>query len=222
MSASQWQNDEELFRFMTTTLYTPVVGDILDGLGRYHQFLPQAIRPLRDDFVMAGRAMPVQIAEVQGPPPQPFGKMIEALDQLRPGEVYLASQTPRCASWGEIMTAAARARGARGAVINGFHRDTPKVLEQDWPVFSRGAWAQDAAARAAVVDFRCPIEIEGVTIESGDLVFGDIDGVVVVPRDLEREVIAQALEKARAEKTVRLEIERGASVRSVFEKHGVL
>ncbi len=105
-----------------------------------------------------------------------------------------------CAAWGEIMTAAAKTRGGAGAVINGFHRDTPRVLEQNWPVFSRGSYAQDAGVRSAVVNFRCSIEIGGVLIRPGDLIFGDIDGVLIVPRSLEAEVMTLSLEKARERK----------------------
>jgi regulator of RNase E activity RraA len=149
--------------------------------------------------------------------------MTRALDDLRPGEVYVATGgTRQCANWGELMTAAARTRGALGAVVDGWHRDTPKVLEQDWPVFSRGCWAQDSAPRMQVIDFRCRIEIEGVVILPGDLMFGDVDGVVVVPRELEAEVLGRALEKARAEKTVRQAIEGGMSTTAAFEKFGIL
>ena len=120
------------------------------------------------------------------------------------------------------MTATARMRGGVGAVINGFHRDTPQVLEQNWPVFSRGRYAQDSGVRSAVVDYRCPIYIGEVRVDPGDLIFGDIDGVLVVPQSVEAEVIGKALEKARGEKLVRAEIEAGASSASVFEKYGIL
>lgn len=219
----EWTNDEELSRLVVTQLCTPVVGDILDQLGRLHQFLPPAVRPLREGMTIAGRAMPVQQADVFGPQSEPFGLMTQALDNLRPGEVYVATGgTLQSANWGEIMTAAARTRGAVGAVINGFHRDTPKVLEQDWPLFSRGHWAQDSAPRMKVVDFRCRIEIEGVVVEPADLIFADIDGVVVVPRVLEEAVVTRALAKARAEKVVRREIEQGLSATEAFRKHGIL
>ena len=124
--------------------------------------------------------------------------------------------------WGELLTATARTRGAVGAVVDGFHRDTPKVLEQNWPVFSRGRYAQDSSVRTAVVDFRCPIEIGGVWIEPGDLIFGDLDGVVVVPRAVEAQVITGALEKARGEKVVRQAIEDGMSATAAFKKFGIL
>lgn len=218
----EWSNDNELFDLVRSTLYTPVVGDILDSFGQFHQFLPQAIQPMREEMVVVGRAMPVLIAEVFGPQKEPFGRLTEALDQIDPGEVYIATGAMNCASWGEILTATARARGGGGAVINGFHRDTLRVLEQNWPVFSRGRFAQDAAVRAAVIAYRCPIEVEATKVDPGDLIFGDLDGVLVIPRALEEEVIARALEKARGEKVVRREIEAGASSTNVFRKYGIL
>ena len=221
--ATESKFDIELFALCCRELYTPVVGDILDDLGFTHQFLPQPIQPLREDMKVAGRAMPALMIDVFGKQKKPFGFLTEALDQLEPGEVYLASGGEmRCAYWGEILTATAKKRGAVGAVINGFHRDTPRVLEQEWPVFSRGRYAQDSSIRTQVVDYRCQIEIGQVTVRPGDLVFGDLDGVVVVPRNVEAEVIERALAKARGEKLVRKEIEAGMSSTEAFKKHGIL
>jgi regulator of RNase E activity RraA len=167
--------------------------------------------------------MPVLMIDVFGPQKKPFGLLTEALDDLRAGEVYLASGgLMRAAYWGELLTATARTRGAVGAVVNGFHRDTPQVLAQNWPVFSRGRFCQDSAVRTQVADFRCPIEIDGVLVEPGDLVFGDLDGVVIIPRALENEVITRALEKARGEKVVRREIENGMSATEAFRTFGIL
>ena len=220
---AEWKSDAELFALCTRELYTPVVGDILDDLGCTNQFLPQPIQPLREEMKVAGRAMPVLMIDVFGKQKHPFGRLTEALDQLKPGEVYLATGGEmRCAYWGEILTATAKKRGAVGAVINGFHRDTPKVLEQNWPVFSRGRFAQDSAVRTQVAAYRCPIEIGPVRVEPGDLVFGDLDGVVIVPRKVEAEVIERALAKARGEKLVRKEIEAGLSSTAAFKKYGIL
>jgi 4-hydroxy-4-methyl-2-oxoglutarate aldolase len=219
----EWTSDARLFELCKRELYTPVVGDILDDLGFAHQFLPQPIQPLREEMKLAGRAMPVLMIDVFGKQKQPFGKLTEALDQLQSGEIYLASGGDmRCAYWGEILTATAKKRGAVGAVINGFHRDTPKVLEQNWPVFSRGRFAQDSAVRTQVADFRIPIEIGQVTVQPGDLVFGDLDGVVVVPKTIEAEAVERALAKARGEKLVRKEIESGMSSSAAFKKYGIL
>lgn len=220
---TEWNSDDELFALVQQTLYTPVVGDLLDAMGRYHQFLPRQVQPILPEMKVAGRAMPVLMIDVFGPQKKPFGLLTEALDQLQPGEVYVGSlPSCACACWGEILTATSRMRKAVGAVVNGPHRDTPQVLAQNWPVFSRGAFAQDSSVRMAIADYRCPIEIEATRINPGDLVFGDRDGVVIVPREMETEVIAKALEKARGEKLVRKEIENGMSSTEAFRKYGIL
>jgi 4-hydroxy-4-methyl-2-oxoglutarate aldolase len=213
----------ERLDLVRTTLYTAVIGDVLDQLGRKHQFLPPEIHPLAPEMRAAGRAMPVLTRDVFGAQREPFGRLTEALDDLRPDEVYLA-RNPRaqCAAWGEILTATARARGAAAAVIDGYHRDTHRVLEQRWPVFSRGAYGQDAGVRTSVVDFRTTVEIGQVSVEPGALVVGDVDGVVVVPRELEDEVLERAVAKAAAENQVRAAIESGMSASEAFATFGVL
>ena len=215
--------DQALFQTIREKLFTPVLGDILDRERCWHQFLPQPIKPLNPAHILVGRAMPVRIADVTGPHARPFGRLTDALDSLEPGEIYLATGgSMNCAAWGEIMTATARTRGAAGAIIDGFHRDTPRVLDQNWPVFSRGSFAQDAGVRSSVVDFRCTVEVGGVLIEPGDLIVGDVDGVLVIPRNLEERVIEQALEKVAGEKKVRRDIESGSTSTAVFDRYGIL
>lgn len=215
--------DAERFALINDTLYTAVLGDILDQLGFFHQFLPPEIRPLLPGMRLAGRAMPVLVADVFGPQKKPFGHLTEALDSLRPGEVYLArGGAQEAAMWGEILTATAQTRGATGAVVHGFHRDTAKVLGQDFPVFSTGAYAQDSSARTIVRDYGVAVEVGGVSVAPGDLVVGDIDGVLVIPRAVEDEVVARALEKAGAENQVRAAIEDGMSATEAFRTYGVL
>jgi regulator of RNase E activity RraA len=219
----EWKNDAGLFDLILSTLYTPVVGDLLDRLGYWHQVLPPEIQPARIDMKVVGRAMPVQIADSWGFQKDPFGRLTDALDQINPSEIYIATGGQlNCAAWGEILTATARTRGGAGAIIDGYHRDTHRVLEQNWPVFSRGRYAQDAGVRSRVIDFRCAIEIAGVSIKPGDLVFGDLDGVVIIPASIEEEIIVRSLEKARGEKLVRKEIEAGATSTATFAKYGIL
>lgn len=204
-------------------LYTPVVGDIMDQMGLYHQFLPQDIRPLRPDMKLAGYAMTVLMIDVYGEQKKPFGYLTEALDDLQEDEIYIATGgTKRCAYWGELLTATARTRGAVGAVLNGWHRDTPQVLEQNWPVFSCGCYAQDSSVRTQVVNWRCRIEVGDVTVNPGDLIFGDMDGVLVIPKEHIDEVVTRALEKARGEKKVRKAIEGGMSATEAFATFGIL
>jgi regulator of RNase E activity RraA len=112
--------------------------------------------------------------------------------------------------------------GARGAVLNGYVRDTSKILALEYPTFCFGSYGQDSAPRYKVHDFRIPIEIGGVLIRPGDILFGDIDGVVVVPAAVERETFTLALEKARGEKTVRKALEEGMSAVAAFRKHGIM
>ena len=218
-----WQNETEMFTLMKENLYTPVVGDILDVMGYRHQFLPQDIRPLRDDMKIAGKAMTVLMIDVFGEQEKPFGYLTEALDQLQENEIYIATGgTKRCAYWGELLTATARMRKSTGAVLDGWHRDTPQVLAQNWPVFSCGCYAQDSSVRTQVIQYRCPIEIGHVSIADGDLIFGDVDGVLIIPKAVHVEVIEKALEKAAGEKKVRQAIEAGMSATEAFATFGIL
>jgi regulator of RNase E activity RraA len=225
-------NDEELFSTIRNELFTCVVGDVMDKMGLQHQFLPPQIRPLRPDMVLIGRAMPVLSVDVfeekvEGTHnklmERPFGLMLEALDDLRANEIYVnTGSSPRNALWGEMMSIRARKLGAAGALLNGFLRDTLAVLKLDFPAFSWGSYAQDAAPRYKVVDFRIAIEIASVRVRPGDFLFGDIDGVCVVPYDVADEVFNKALEKARGEKLVRKALEEGSSAVAAFEKHGIM
>ena len=232
-----WQNDEEMFALMKERLYTPVVGDILDQMGYRHQFLPAPIRPLVSQVPMsfyvqdgqpdnrlkvAGFACPVLENDVYGEPKKPFGYMTEALDQLKPNEIYIATGAHHSALWGELLTASAKARGAVGAVLDGYTRDTPQVLEQNFPVFCTGTWAQDSSVRTYVFDYRCDIEIGQVTVHNGDIVFGDVDGVLIIPKEIMEEVVSRALDKAGKEKTMRKAVEGGMLVTEAFAKFGVL
>jgi 4-hydroxy-4-methyl-2-oxoglutarate aldolase len=227
-----WQNDGELFELMRSRLFTAVVGDVLDALGYLHQFLPPRIRPLNPRMVIAGRAMPVLEADHYTAPgdkgnsplgAQAFGLMLHALDDLKPGEVYVATGgAPRYALWGELMSTRAQRLGAAGAVVNGYSRDTHGILQLGFPTFSYGGYAQDQGPRGKVVDFRVQIEIEGVRIRPGDLIFGDTDGVLSIPREAEREAITRALDKAGKENLVRDAIREGMSTVEAFEKFGVM
>ena len=219
----EWNNDNELFSLIKAELYTPVVGDILDKYEKYHQFLPPQIQPMKDHQIIVGRAMPALMIDVFGPQKKPFGLLTEALDQLEKDEVYIATGgSMRCAYWGEILTVTAKKRGATGAIVNGYHRDTNMILENTWPVFSRGRYAQDSSVRTQVVDYRCPVEVGKVWINPGDLVFADLDGVLIIPKDLEKKIISEALNKARTEKLVLEKIRNGMTSTEAFNKYGVL
>jgi 4-hydroxy-4-methyl-2-oxoglutarate aldolase len=224
-------DDTALFAAMRDKLFTAVVGDILDTMGLMHQFLPPHIRALRDDMVTIGRAMPVLEADYFGAAEQghsplsakPFGLMFEALDSLREHDVYVASgSSPRYALWGELMSTRALHLKAAGAVLDGYVRDSAGILALDFPTFSHGTYAQDQGPRGKVVDYGLPIEVGGVRIRPGDIIFGDRDGVLVIPREAEAEAITKALEKVATENKVRLAIQNGMSTVDAFAKFGVM
>jgi len=222
--------DVELFETVRTRLFTAVIGDVMDTQGLTRQFLPPSIRGITPDMMVVGRAMPVLEADCVGDvvahtgETDGFGLMFRALDDLKPGEVYVcAGASPRYALWGGLMSTRARRLGARGAVLGGFHRDSREILQLGFPVFSEGAYAQDQRLRGRVIDFRCTIEFEnGAQVRPGDLIVGDIDGVLVVPREHVSEVVRLALAKVEGEANVRRMIEAGESTASVFQKTGIM
>jgi len=217
------RSDHELFKEMRAHLFTAIIGDVLDLHGYHHQFLMPECRPLSAAMVVCGRAMTVYEADVNEPVDPPFGLMLKALDSLKQDEVYLASgASPSYALWGELMSTAARVRGAAGAVLAGYTRDTSGILEMNFPVFCYGSYAQDQKGRGHVVDFRVPLEIHGVKVNPGDIVFGDVDGVVILPQEVEADVVAHALEQVKKEKTAKTLLLGGASAESVFGETGVL
>src|SRR5579862_3531239 len=227
-----WHNDDELYSLIRQELFTCVVGDVMDKMGLQHQFLPPRIQSLRPDMVLVGRAMPVLGVDVfqekvAGSNNQlmqkPFGMMLEALDNLKANEVYVSTgSSPRNALWGELMSTRALKLGATGAVLNGYIRDTRAVLNLNFPAFCWGSYAQDSAPRYKVVDFGIAIEIGGIRIRPGDFLFGDIDGVCVVPVEAAEEVFSKAVEKARGEKLVKKALEQGSSAVAAFEKYGIM
>lgn len=229
---TMWKTDHELFEMARAKLSSAVIGDILDTLGFQHQFLPPEIRPLDPKTVLVGSAMPVleadyfAVREVSGRNPlssQPFGMMFEALDDLKRNEVYIASgSSPRYALWGELMSTRAMHLGAAGAVLDGYSRDTHGVLRLGFPTFSYGSYGQDQGPRGKVVDYRVAIEIKGVAVRPGDVIYGDVDGVLVVPREAVEETFHLALEKADKENQVRKAIQAGMSTVEAFERFGVM
>jgi regulator of RNase E activity RraA len=228
----EWKNDDELFRIIKLELFSAVVGDIMDKQGYLHQFLPPQIQPLDDDMFVVGRAMPVLEADTFGElvpgtsnelMNKPFGLMLEALDDLNRNEVYICTgASPRYALWGELMSTRAMTLGAAGAVVDGYARDTKGILGMKFPTFCYGRYAQDQGPRGKVIDFRLPIAIQGVSILPGDIVIGDIDGVCIVPRKHEVDIITLSIEKARGEKLVKKAIESGMSASEAFRRYGIM
>lgn len=227
-----WTDDQALFKIAKEELFVALVGDALDKLGYKHQFLPPGIKPLDDHFQIIGRALPVleadvfdEVVESSANPlmHQPFGLMFEALDSLKENDVYICTgASPRYALWGGLMSTRAMKLGAAGAVLNGYSRDTEEILRLGFPTFSFGGFAQDQGPRGKVIDYGIPIEMEGIKIRPGDIVYGDRDGIVIVPKEVEEDAFAGAIEKARGEKHVQKALENGMSAVDAFKKFGIM
>jgi regulator of RNase E activity RraA len=227
-----WKSDDELFDLARKELFTAVVGDILDKMGLYHQFLPPEIRPTEKEMVVIGRAMTVLEADyfvdyMEGTQhamtAKPFGLLFEAIDDLKPGEVYICTgASPRYALWGGLCSIRATHLKAAGVVVDGYYRDTLEIVRLQFPCFGYGSYAQDQGVRGKVVDFRVPIEIAGIRILSGDLVFGDVDGVLIIPQAAEEEAFTRALEKARGEQKVAEAIKGGMGAAEAWNRYGIM
>ncbi len=222
--------DSQLFTVMKDHLYTGVLTDIMDTMGLTHQFLPPYIQPLNRDMVLAGRAFTIQEADCSGEhlahkeTKFSFGVMFEALDSLKKHDVYIcAGGSPRYANFGGLMATRMTKLGAAGAVVSGYVRDTKELLDIGIPTFSRGCYAQDQGIRGRVIDYKCPIEFDnGVLVNYGDIIFGDIDGVLAIPQKYEKDIILKSFEKVFGEQEVREAILNGMSVVDAFEKFGIM
>lgn len=216
--------DLRLFRHIETELYTAVVADSLDELGYRNQAMREHLRPLAPDACFAGWARTLACVDVFHLTDEPYAVEIEAVDSLLAGEVAVVStaESRRNAPWGELLSTAARARGARGAVVDGLVRDVRKIEKLGFPVFAAGIKPVDSRGRGQVTDYNVPIECGGVMVYPGDLIVADYDGVVVVPAAVVGETIRLATEKAARENHTRDELLRGACLRDVYAKYGVL
>ena len=205
-------------------LYSPVVADTLDALGFRSATMAPRIRPLYPEAKLAGFAATVHCVEVDGAPAERddwYRNELAAVDALRPGDVMVVSTCEGC-YWGELLATAARYRGARGIVADAWTRDTLALIEMRFPTFATGISPEDSLGRIEVESFGGPVESGGVTVNPGDLVLADHDGVVVVPAVAAEEVLARAEEKAAGENVVREKLAEGMPVSEAFRTYGVI
>jgi regulator of RNase E activity RraA len=203
-------------------LYTPVVADVLDRLGYREQCLRADIRPLTAGLTLAGFARTVQtVPAAEIAPAEPYKGEMAAVDALGHDDVMVVS---RCdwSFWGELLSTAARYRGCRGVVIDGYTRDTRAIKAMGFPVFCRGIHPADSLGRIDVSEHDVPIRCGGVAVLSHDLILADDDGVVVVPQAIAEEALALAEEKVSGENLVRVKLAEGMSVTEAFRRYGVL
>jgi 4-hydroxy-4-methyl-2-oxoglutarate aldolase len=218
------KSEVELFESMERILYTAVVADVLDGLGQRDRALRENLRPLSQDCTFAGWARTILCTDVSYIPAEPYAMEIEAVDSILPGEVVVVStgESKWNAPWGELLSTAARARGARGAVIDGLVRDVKKIERLGFPVFAAGIKPVDSKGRGLVIDYNVPVRCGEVLISPGDLIFADYDGIVAVPAGLLDKVVRLATLKVSSENHSRKELMAGAYLSEVYEKYGVL
>ncbi|MEO6625078.1 MAG: RraA family protein [Burkholderiaceae bacterium] len=209
------------------SLSAAILSDVMDGLGLRDQAMRSFVRPLDDSTVLVGRArtglyMPVySVRDGENP----YEVEIALVDDVRPGEVVvLACDGPseRIAPWGELLSTASMARKSAGCVTDGLVRDVRQIREMGFAVFSGGIGPLDTKGRARMVERDTRVECGGVSMESGDIVFGDVDGVVVIPRAHEHEVILKATEKVTGENHTRDALRKGEPLAVVFKRFGIL
>ena len=216
--------DEEKFRLIRERLYTAVVCDVLDSLGFRNQAMRHDIRPLHPDFVVVGRARTALWMPIYHVRENPYENEIKLIDSLRPGEVTVHSTdfSWQIATWGELLSTASKARGSTGAVTDSLVRDVRKIIALGFPVFARGIRPVDSKGRGFLAEYDVPVMCGEVLVRPGDLVFGDYDGVVVIPREVEEEALSRALEKVSGEDRTREELLEGRPLGEVFRKYGIL
>jgi regulator of RNase E activity RraA len=205
-------------------LYTAVLADVLDGLGHRTSALPPNIRPLNPAWRVFGRAVTLAAVPVASEPNHPYAVEMECIDSLKPGDILVGTTCGDNSSalWGELLSTASRGHGAVGAILYGLTRDVQKIIDMDFPVFATGFSPLDSKGRVDAIHFNQPIRIGDCVVYSGDLVFAEIDGVVVVPQHLAAEALKKAIEKVQGENRVRDELIKGRSVRDVFAEYGIL
>jgi regulator of RNase E activity RraA len=209
-----------------TKLYSAVVSDSLDAVGLRHQALPPAIRPLDESVLLCGRARTGIYMETAGVEPgtNPYELEIKLIDDLKGGEVAVLAcgGSRRIAPWGGMLSTAAKARGAAGCVTDGFVRDIKVIRRLAVPVFHGGIAPLDSKGRGEIRAIDVPVICAGVRVEPGDLIVGDADGCVVVPKAREAEVLALAFDKINREDSSMVELANGAFLRDVYARYGVL
>lgn len=224
MNEAARREQDRLLDILRDELYVAVVSDVLDANGLLHQAMDERLRPLAPDMRLIGRAHTVLTTDVYERPAEPYRLEIESVDALKPGDVMVAStnHSHRTCFWGELLSTAAVARGATGCAIDGHTRDALRIMEMGFPVFTTGFRPVDSSSRSQVVAYSCPVEVGGVIVHPGDIIFGDFDGIVVIPPDTLETVVTAAHKKVTSENSSRDMLRQGATLREVYDRFGVL
>ena len=210
--------------YLKETLYSGIICDVLDQMGYRKQYLSESMRPLKDDTVLLGRAFTSIGTQVYTMPENPLTAQCKVIDQLSEGEIYVLATRGEynCAIMGELLATAITCKGGCGALIDGYTRDVKRLHEMKFPLFVKGTLPCTSKGRCEVTECQVPVIIDGVTINPGDIVFGDIDGVVIIPKEIEDEVFKRSLEIVLKEDSVRDNLLKGASLEDTYAKIGAI
>ncbi len=223
--ANLFTNDDEKFDWIKKHLYVPIVSDVLDILGHRECAMHQRLRPLDpQNCVIVGRARTFRWMETDYIEADAYDLEIEAVDSLRKNDVVVHSTDNACtnAPWGELMSTIAKRNGSVGAICDSMVRDCLKVIEIGYPLFYVGIKPVDSLGRGRVMAYDVPVRCGGVLVNPGDLIFADFDGIVAVPRAVEDRVLELAYEKVSKENQSRTDLLNGDSLRTVYDRYGVL
>lgn len=202
-------------------LYTGAINDVLREKCLLDQNLPSDIMPLCDEMTVCGIAFTVKSA----PNVMIRGEMTlrtKMLDEMKPDGIVVwdTSADVEASLWGGVMTATARKKGIRGAVIAGGIRDTKQILEQGFPIFYRYRTSNGSLGRCQITHYQIPVKIGKVTVRPGDVIFGDIDGVLCVPREIAYEVLLRAEQIRSNEDDIFSWVHSGETIQEIVDKGG--
>lgn len=220
------QINETLFNRIEK-LYTGLISDVLDdklGFKNNVYIMEYKIRPLFPGIKIAGRAATALSVPIYKEPNEPYKNELDFMESLKSGDVVVATQSGAMTAglWGALLSTGAKYKEAKGAVIDGISRDTRAIKDMKFPVFVKGIAPGDSKGRIEIINYNQLIKCGGVWVNPGDVVFGDDDGVVVIPQEIALEVVELAEEKFEKEKKFMKGLHNGASVKEMFNKYGVL
>lgn len=220
-----FETERQLYDYLEHHAYAAAFSDIMDEMGYRHQIVsPDAgIKPLHEVYAAMGRAVTLLNAPDTNDH-EPYDLVIKCIDEMSADTVLVTTGTERLQTgiMGELTATALKVKGCRGAIVNGYTRDAKKLIKMSYPTFAWGASPIDTTGRVRVIQTNVPITIGGVEIHPGDLVFADLDGIAVIPRSIEKQVIENVLTRVSTENTVRKELSEGKTMSEVWSKHGVL
>ena len=218
-------SDEQKFKWIKKNLYVAIVCDVLDSLGYRNQAMHQRLRPLdAENSVIVGRARTLRWMETDYLEENPYVLEIELVDSLGAGDVVVHSTdyAETNAPWGELMSTIAKRNGAVGCICDSMIRDCRKIMEMQFPVFYKGIRPLDSLGRGKVMAYDVPVRCGDVVVNPGELIFADFDGIVVVPKEVEDQVLELAYEKGHRENQSRTDLLNGDSLKDVYDRYGVL